>query len=34
MAYIEALGEPFEEHVQRVLTAMQEAAAELDLAGV
>ena len=33
MAYIEALGEPFEEHVQRVLTAMQEAAAELDLAG-
>ena len=33
MAYIEALGEPFEEHLQRVLTAMQEAAAELDLAG-
>lgn len=33
LAYIEELGEPFDAHVQRVLTAMQEAAAELGLAG-
>ncbi len=33
MAHIEALGVPFEEHVQRVLSAMQDAAAELGLAG-
>lgn len=33
MAYIEELGEPFEEHLARVLAAMQDAAAELGLAG-
>lgn len=33
MQFIEELGEPFDEHVQRVLSAMQEAAAELGLAG-
>ena len=34
LEFIEDLGEPFDEHVQRVLTAMQEAAAELGLEGV
>ncbi len=33
MAYIDALGVPFDEHVQRVLSAMQDAAADLGLAG-
>ena len=33
LEFIEDLGEPFDEHVQRVLTAMQEAASELGLAG-
>ncbi len=33
MAYIEALGEPFDAHVQRVLAAMQAQAAVLGLAG-
>lgn len=33
MAYIEALGEPFDAHVQRVLAAMQAQAAALGLAG-
>ena len=34
LEFIEELGEPFDEHVQRVLTAMQGAAAELGLEGV
>lgn len=34
LEFIEDLGEPFDEHVQRVLTAMQEAATELGLEGV
>ena len=33
MMFIEALGVPFDEHVQRVLTAMQGIAAELGVAG-
>ena len=33
LAYIEALGEPFDEHVQRVLTAMQGVADELGVGG-
>jgi putative nucleotidyltransferase with HDIG domain len=33
MAFIEELGVPFDEHVQRVLTAMQGIAAELGVAG-
>lgn len=33
MIFIEELGVPFDEHVQRVLTAMQEIAAELGVAG-
>ena len=34
LEFIEDLGEPFDEHVQRVLTAMQGAAAELGLEGI
>ncbi len=34
LEFIEDLGEPFDEHVQRVLVAMQDAAVELGLAGV
>ena len=33
LQFIEELGEPFDEHVQRVLDAMKEIAADLDLAG-
>ncbi len=33
MHYIEALGEPFDEHVERVLVSMQEIAEELGVAG-
>jgi len=33
MLFIEELGVPFDDHVQRVLTAMQEIAAELGVAG-
>ncbi|MCB9138270.1 MAG: HDIG domain-containing protein [Caldilineaceae bacterium] len=33
LAHIEDLGEPFDEHVQRVLSAMQDAAGELGVAG-
>jgi putative nucleotidyltransferase with HDIG domain len=33
MEFIEALGEPFDEHLQRVLTAMQGIAPELGVAG-
>ncbi len=34
LAFIEELGEPFDEHVSRVLSAMQDAAADLGLEGV
>ena len=34
LEFIEDLGEPFDEHVQRVLAAMQEAATELGLEGI
>lgn len=34
LEFIKELGEPFDEHVQRVLTAMQGAAAELGLEGI
>ena len=34
LEFIEDLGEPFDEHVQRVLTAMQGAAAKLGLEGI
>ena len=34
LEFIEDLGEPFDEHVQRVLAAMQGAAAELGLEGI
>ncbi len=34
LEFIQDLGEPFDEHVQRVLTAMQGAAAELGLEGM
>ncbi len=34
MAFIEALGEPFDDHVQRVLASMQLVSAELGVAGV
>lgn len=33
MVYIEELGVPFDEHVQRVLAAMQDAAEDLNLMG-
>ncbi len=33
MEFIEELGEPFDEHVQRVLTAMQDVAEDLGVAG-
>ena len=33
LRFIEELGEPFDEHVQRVLDAMKEIAADLELAG-
>jgi predicted hydrolase (HD superfamily) len=33
MHFIEALGVPFDEHVQRVLTALQEIAPTLGVAG-
>ena len=34
LAFIEALGEPFDEHVQRVLASMQDVARELGVGGV